>query len=68
MLDADQDVVNGAAVSIRKREDRVAIWTRTCEAGKVQAVGKRLRALLQCDEKVQIRFQNFSEGATLFTA
>ena len=35
VLDEGGDVISGVAVNLRKREDRVAIWTRTCDEAKV---------------------------------
>jgi hypothetical protein len=56
------------AVNIRKREDRVAIWTTTCDEAKVAEVGRRLRELLGVDDKVGIKFQTFAEGKTILEA
>ena len=38
VLDDSGDVISGVAVNIRKREDRVSIWTRTSDPVKVQGV------------------------------
>jgi len=35
VLDESGDIISGVAVNIRKREDRVAIWTRTSDPAKV---------------------------------
>jgi hypothetical protein len=59
-------VINGVVVNIRKREDRVALWTSTCDAEKIGEVMKRVRLLLKLDPKVSIRFQNFEEGKVLY--
>lgn len=63
-LDENQDVINGVVVNIRKREDRISIWTRTCDAAKIGEVGKNLRKLLShahLEDKVPIKFQSFAD-------
>lgn len=61
-LDENQDVINGVAVSIRPREDRIAIWTRTSDVEKVTQVGTNLRKLLvhaHLEDKVGIKFTSY---------
>ena len=63
-LDENQDVINGVVINIRKREDRICLWTRTSDPGKVLDVGRNLRKLLahaKLEEKVPIRFQSFED-------
>jgi len=62
-LDESSDVINGVVVNIRKREDRVGIWTSTCDKVKIAEIGRRMRLLLKLDQKTTIRFQPFDETA-----
>lgn len=66
-LDESCEVINGVVVNIRKREDRVCIWTSTCDETKIAEVGRRLRLLLKLEAKVPIRFQTFAEGKVILT-
>ena len=51
VLDESGDVISGVAVNIRKREDRVSIWTRTSDPVKVQGVVRFFFTLI-CEKQL----------------
>lgn len=64
-LDPSGDMICGVCVSIRKREDRVAIWTRSVDDAKALELGRRMRAICKVEDKIPIKFSTAGrEGST----
>ena len=49
--------VCGAVVSIRKSQDRIALWIKGCEEETARAVGLRWKVALEVSDKTTVRFQ-----------
>lgn len=61
-LDADGDQVNGAVVSIRKNQDRIALWLKTADQQTCVDIGERWKKALMI-EKETIRYQTHKDAA-----
>lgn len=56
------DQVNGAVVSIRKSQDKIALWLKTSDRDTCVAVGERWKKALML-EKPMIRYQTHKDAA-----
>jgi translation initiation factor 4E len=62
-MDATGDQVNGAVVSIRKSQDRVAIWLKSSDREICVRIGERWKVVLGL-EKTTLRFQSHKDAAS----
>ena len=61
-MDATGDQVNGAVVSIRKSQDRIALWLKSSEKALCVSIGERWKKALNL-EKMTIRYQTHKDAA-----
>jgi translation initiation factor 4E len=61
-LDATGDQVNGAVVSIRKSNDRIALWLKSSDRDLCVQIGERWKMALNLD-KLTIRYQTHKDAA-----
>ena len=62
-LDADGSQVNGCVISIRKNQDRIALWLRSRKKPVCIEVGMRFKKALRLDDKMTLRYQTHSDAA-----
>jgi len=56
------DQVNGAVVSIRKHQDRIALWLKSSEKQVCVEIGERWKKALTL-EKTTLKYQKHSDAA-----
>jgi translation initiation factor 4E len=61
-MDETGDQVNGAVVSIRKHQDRIALWLKTSDPQMCIEVGQRWKKVLNL-EKTVLRYQTHRDAA-----
>ncbi|KAI9205532.1 putative eukaryotic initiation factor 4E [Polychytrium aggregatum] len=59
----DYDQVNGVVISIRRQQDRIALWTATNEKDACERSGRQLKRVLELPENVRIGFQAHADAA-----
>ena len=59
----DSDEICGAVVSVRKGNDRIAIWTKSTRQDSTLRIGKKLRQVLHLPNGVAIGFQSHHASA-----
>lgn len=62
-MDDTGDQVNGAVVSVRKNQDRLALWIKTTDRDACTIIGERWKKVLRLDEKMTIRYQTHRDAA-----
>mmetsp|Transcript_34239 Transcript_34239/g.75017 ORF Transcript_34239/g.75017 Transcript_34239/m.75017 type:complete len:197 (+) Transcript_34239:191-781(+) len=62
-IDASGDEVCGTVVSIRKSQDRVALWLKSCNPEKCITVGERWKKALQVSAKTSMKYQSHEDAA-----
>jgi translation initiation factor 4E len=62
-MDDTGDQVNGAVVSMRKNQDRLALWIKTTDRDACTMIGERWKKVLRLDEKMTIRYQTHRDAA-----
>lgn len=61
-MDVSGNQVNGAVASMRKHEDRIALWTKSSEKKVCTSIGTRWKKVL-CLEKISLKFINHRAAA-----
>eukprot|EP00743_Colponemidia_sp_Colp-15_P003841 GILK01004145.1.p1 GENE.GILK01004145.1~~GILK01004145.1.p1 ORF type:complete len:241 (-),score=30.89 GILK01004145.1:217-879(-) len=62
-FDEDSDEICGCVVSLRKQEDKVAIWTRTAEAERsALRIGRIFKQILELPDHIKIGYQAHSDA------
>ena len=61
-MDDSTKGVCGAVVSIRKNQDKLALWVGTTNEKEVMEIGKRWKIALEVSEKTPIRFQSHADA------
>ena len=61
-LDMDGDEVCGAVVSIRKNQDRVALWLRSCDKERCSKIGARWKKCLEM-YRTPLKYQEHKAAA-----
>ena len=61
-MDATGDQVNGAVVSIRKSQDRIALWLKSSDRQVCVKIGLRWKLVLNLD-KITVRYQTHKDAA-----
>lgn len=61
-MDVAGDEVNGAVVSIRKNQDRIALWLKGSERDVIVAIAERWKKALNL-EKQNVRYQTHKDAA-----
>lgn len=54
--------VNGAVISIRKHQDRIALWLKSREKSVCVEIGERFKLALHLDDKIVLRYQTHSDA------
>lgn len=62
-MDDTGDQVNGAVVSLRKNNCRIALWIKTIDRDACTMIGERWKKVLQLDEKITIQYQTHRDAA-----
>jgi translation initiation factor 4E len=62
-MDDTSNGVCGAVVSIRKNQDKLALWVNTTNEKECMAIGKRWKVALEVSEKTPIKFQSHADAA-----
>lgn len=62
-MDDTGDQVNGAVISLRKNQDRIALWIKTTDRDACTMIGERWKKVLRLDEKMTIRYQTHRDAA-----
>jgi translation initiation factor 4E len=60
-LDMDGDEVCGAVVSIRKNQDRIALWLKSSDQGRCTQIGARWKKCLEMHKTI-LKFQEHKAG------
>ena len=59
----DQGDVCGVVVSLRKSQDRIALWTKSALQEKLQmAIGSKIRTGLELPRAIQIKYQSHADA------
>lgn len=54
---AEPSEICGAVVSVRQKQDRIALWTRNADKEAIQVVlGKQFKSVLSCEEGTRLGF------------
>ena len=62
-IDASGDEVCGTVVSIRKSQDRVALWLKSCQPEKCMKIGERWKKALGVSAKTSMKYQSHKDAA-----
>lgn len=62
-MDRTGDQVNGAVVSMRKHQDRIALWLKSSEKRVCIEIGERWKKALNL-EKATLKYQTHSDAAS----
>lgn len=62
-MDATGDEVCGCVVSIRKGQDRVALWLKSCDRKRCTEVGARWKKCLEVSNKTALKYQSHKDAA-----
>lgn len=62
-MDMSGDEICGAVVSIRKSQDRIALWLKSCDRGACTQVGLRWKKALEVSSKTSLKYQSHKDAA-----
>eukprot|EP00568_Trieres_chinensis_P001134 CAMPEP_0183306892 /NCGR_PEP_ID=MMETSP0160_2-20130417/15282_1 /TAXON_ID=2839 ORGANISM="Odontella Sinensis, Strain Grunow 1884" /NCGR_SAMPLE_ID=MMETSP0160_2 /ASSEMBLY_ACC=CAM_ASM_000250 /LENGTH=192 /DNA_ID=CAMNT_0025470369 /DNA_START=60 /DNA_END=638 /DNA_ORIENTATION=- len=62
-IDMTGDEVCGTVVSIRKSQDRVALWLKSCDRTICSEIGERWKKALDVSNKTKLRYQSHKDAA-----
>jgi len=64
-MDLTGDEICGAVVSIRKSQDRIALWLKSCEKDACVKIGARWKRALEVSSKTPLKYQSHKDGTYL---
>ncbi len=62
-MDASGEEICGCVVSIRKSEDRIAVWLKSCDRKACTEVGARWKTCLEVSNKTSLKYQAHRDAA-----
>ena len=62
-MDATGDQVCGTVVSIRKSQDRIALWLKSCDSDACISIGERWKKALDVSSKTSMKYQSHKDAA-----
>jgi translation initiation factor 4E len=62
-MDLSGDEICGAVVSIRKNQDRIALWLKSCDKDACIKVGTRWKKALEVGNKTSLKYQSHRDAA-----
>lgn len=62
-MDASGDEICGSVVSIRKGQDRIALWLKSCNRKACTEVGARWKKCLEVSNKTSLVYQAHKDAA-----
>ena len=62
-MDATGDQVCGTVVSIRKSQDRIALWLKSCDSDACISIGERWKKALGVSSKTSMKYQSHKDAA-----
>ena len=62
-MDASGDEICGCVVSIRKGQDRIALWLKSCDRKACTEVGARWKKCLEVSNKTSLIYQAHQDAA-----
>lgn len=62
-MDASGEEICGCVVSIRKAQDRIALWLKSCDRKACTEVGARWKKCLEVSNKTSLRYQAHKDAA-----
>jgi len=68
LMDLSGDQVCGAVLSIRKNQDRIALWIKSSQKDKVVPIGERWKKALAVSNKIPLKFQLHRDAAATGTS
>mmetsp|Transcript_11916 Transcript_11916/g.22561 ORF Transcript_11916/g.22561 Transcript_11916/m.22561 type:complete len:194 (-) Transcript_11916:277-858(-) len=63
-MDMSGDEVCGTVVSIRKSQDRVALWLKSCNREPCMEIGERWKKALEVSNKTRLKYQSHKDAAS----
>ncbi len=61
-MDESGSMVRGAVVSLRKSQDRLALWIGTTDESIAMGIGRRWKAALEISERTVLKFQSHADS------
>lgn len=62
-MDKGGDELCGTVVSIRKSQDRVALWLKSCNPEPCMEIGERWKKALEVSNKTKLKYQSHKDAA-----
>mmetsp|Transcript_499 Transcript_499/g.637 ORF Transcript_499/g.637 Transcript_499/m.637 type:complete len:199 (+) Transcript_499:99-695(+) len=62
-IDAKGNEICGAVVSIRKGQDRIALWLKGCDRRICEEIGRRWKTALAVSNKTVLKYQSHKDSA-----
>lgn len=62
-MDMSGEEVCGTVVSIRKSQDRVALWLKSCDRQRCSQIGERWKKALEVSNKTKLKYQSHKDAA-----
>jgi len=62
-MDASGEEICGVVVSIRKSQDRIALWLKSCDQKACTEVGARWKKCLEVSNRTSLRYQSHKDAA-----
>jgi len=62
-MDASGGEICGCVVSIRKAQDRIALWLKSCDRKACTEVGARWKKCLEVSNRTSLRYQAHKDAA-----
>ena len=61
-MDSEGNEICGSVVSIRKGQDRIALWLKSCEKDSCVKIGARWKKALEVSNKTTLKYQSHKDG------
>jgi len=62
-MDMSGEEVCGTVVSIRKSQDRVSLWLKSCDRQRCSQIGERWKKALEVSNKTKLKYQSHKDAA-----
>lgn len=62
-MDMSGDELCGTVVSIRKSQDRIALWLKSCNREPCMEIGERWKKALEVSNKTKLKYQSHKDAA-----